>query len=259
MVLFLRRIAFFYKRSSLISNWKLFLLFNLLPPVLQTICYSLVAYYVYGVDYIQSWMIGNSILIASFGALYGVGSQLLIEKRNGTLSLLIASSTSLQEIFIASTFSSIITSGISVITGVTIVSLIFKIAWDIKLISSFFIILIIAVFTSMSFGYVFSLFILLSSEVNLLLNTTSQILLIFTGANFPISNLPDSLQLFSLCLPLTRTIRAAQGIMNGDNLIHYKNLLLQETLLGLIYILIGSISLHFIERKARETGKIDFI
>ena len=88
---FFRRIIFSYKQSSVMSDWKTYMMFDLIPPVSQTLLFSLVAGYIYGTDYIQKWMIGNAILIASFGALFGVGTQLMDEKNNGTLSFLIAS------------------------------------------------------------------------------------------------------------------------------------------------------------------------
>lgn len=187
---FVRRMILFQKRSSLISDWKKYVLFDLLTPILQMLCYSLIAFYAYGNDHVQKWMIGNAILISAFGSLYGVGVQILVEKRTGTLSLLIASKTKLHEIFLASTISTVLNSFLSVIIGISVVSLIFRIAWSFDLIFALLQVLIIAVFVSMSFGFIFSCFILLTSEINLILNTVSRILLIFSGANFPIEDLP---------------------------------------------------------------------
>ena len=95
---FFRRIIFSYKQSSMMSDWKTYMMFDLIPPISQTLLFSLIAGYIYGTDYIQKWMIGNAILITSFGALFGVGTQLMDEKYNGTLSFLIASKTKLRSI-----------------------------------------------------------------------------------------------------------------------------------------------------------------
>lgn len=60
---FFRRIIFFYKQSSVISDWRVYLMFDFIPPFSQSLLFSLVASYVYGPDYIRKWMIGNALLI----------------------------------------------------------------------------------------------------------------------------------------------------------------------------------------------------
>lgn len=256
---FFRRIIYSYKQTSLISNWKAYLMFDLIPPVSQTLFFSLIASYIYGPEYIRKWMIGNALLIASFNALFGVGTQLIIEKYHGTLSLLIASKTKLKSVLLSSAIGSMIMSLISVIIGLIAVSLFLDISWTSDLIYSFSIVLLLATFVSVSFGYIFSCFILITSEINLVLNLISRILLIFTGANFPISKLPYILQLFSNVLPLTRSIKIAQGLFEGRTISSYYNLIFEELILSFVFIVVGSILLQAMERKSRSTGKLEFI
>lgn len=256
---FFRRIVFSYKQSSIMSDWKTYMMFELIPPISQTLFFSMVAEYIYGTDYIQKWMIGNAILIASFGALFGVGTQLMVEKYNGTLSFLMASKTKLSSILFSSAISTMITSMLSVTIGVTLVSFILGISWNIRMISSFVVVLFLSSFVAMSFGYIFSCFILITSETNLVLNLASRLLLIFTGANFPISKLPHILQWFSNILPLTRSIQIAQGLVEGNSLSKYYGLIYEELALGFSFIFVTSLLLKFMERKSRITGKLEFI
>ena len=256
---FFRRIIYSYKQTAIISDWRAYLMFDLIPPVSQTLFFSLIAGYVYGPEYIQKWMIGNAILIASFTSLFGVGAQLVIEKYNGTLSLLIASKTKLKSILLSSAIGSMIMGTISVILGLITVSLFLNISWTSDLIYSFSIVLLLSIFVSVSFGYIFSCFILITSETNLVLNLVSRILLIFTGANFPISKLPDILQWFSNVLPLTRSIKIAQSLIEGKSISNYYNLILEELTLSFVFIVVASILLQAMERKSRTTGKLEFI
>ena len=255
---FFRRIIFSYKQSSVMSDWKTYMMFDLIPPVSQTLLFSLVAGYICGTDYIQKWMIGNAILIASFGALFGVGTQLMDEKNNGTLSFLIASKTKLSSILFSSAISTMVTSMISVTIGVGLVSLILGINWNLELISSFIGVLFLSSFVAMSFGYIFSCFILITSETNLILNLVSRLLLIFTGANFPVSKLPYIFQWFSKILPLTRSIQIAQGLIEGNSLSEYNKLIYEELTLGFSFILVAYILLKYMERQSRTSGKLEF-
>lgn len=255
---FFRRIAFSYKQSSIVSDWKTYMMFDLIPPIFQTLLFSLVARYIYGTDYVQKWMIGNAILIASFGALFGIGTQLMNEKYNGTLSFLIVSKTKLSLILLSSAIGTMMTSMISVTLGVALVSFVMGISWSIGMISSFVVVLFLSSFVAMSFGYIFSCFILITSETNLVLNLVSRLLLIFTGANFPISKLPNILQWFSNRLPLTRSIQIAQGVVEGNSISEYYELIYEEFALGFSFILVASLLLKFMERKSRTTGKMEF-
>jgi len=251
---FFRRIIYSYKQTSIISDWKAYFLFDLIPPISQTLFFSLIASYIYGVEYIQKWMVGNALLIASFNSLFGVGAQLILEKYNGTLSLLIASKTRLKSILLSSAIGSMIMTIISVVTGLVVVSMILNISWTSNLIFSFIVVLLVATFVSVSFGYIFSCL-----ETNLVLNLISRILLIFTGANFPISKLPYILQCFSGILPLTRSIKIAKGLIAGKPLSTYYNLIFEELTLSFTFLVLASILLHVLERKSRTTGKLEFV
>lgn len=256
---FFRRIIFFYKQSSVISDWRVYLMFDFIPPFSQSLLFSLVASYVYGPDYIRKWMIGNALLITSFNALFGVGTQLIIEKQHGTLALQIASKTKISTVLLSSAISAIFISVFSVSIGITLVSLLLGIKWTTSLIYSFVLVLFVSSFVSVSFGYIFSCFILVTSEVNLMLNLISRVLLIFSGANFPIRKLPPLLQLFSNYLPLTRSIRIAQGLMEGKVLSDYYQLIFEEFTLGIVFIIIATILLKFMEKKSRVDNSIEII
>ena len=110
----------------------------------------------------------------------------------------------------------------------------------------------------MSFGYIFSCFILITSETNLILNLVSRLLLIFTGANFPVSKLPYIFQWFSKILPLTRSIQIAQGLIEGNSLSEYNKLIYEELTLGFSFILVAYILLKYMERQSRTSGKLEF-
>lgn len=256
---FFRRIIYFYKRSSVVSDWRTYIIVNMSLPILQMICYSTIAYYVYGASNISRWLVGNSLLIIAFSAIYNIGLQIEYEKYNGTLSLLIASKTKLWEIFLASGISTIVQSSFSVIIGITSVSFILKIQWSLDKLLYFGFLLVIALFVCMAFGFLFSCFIIVTTEIHLVTNTFYQLLLILTGANFSIDRLPHILQYFSLILPLTRSIKVAQSIMDGGFNNYSLNLMAEEFLLGILYMLLSILSIYNIEKIAIKKGILDIL
>lgn len=220
----------------------------------------MIGMYVYGIENAAITMIGNAILISSFGAIYKVGMQLTLEKNSGTLLLIVASKTKIIEILLSSMLATIISSFITVVLGVSIISFMIGIEWKVYQLVSFVLILLVAIFTAMCFGVLCSIFILLSNEINLLVNTIEKILLIFTGANFPITELPEVIQWFTKFLPLTRSILLAQKLMKSDiNIGRDIFILYEEILIGVAYLLMSLLFITFIEKKALSTGSVELL
>ena len=129
---FFRRIGFSYKMASVLSDWRTFFTIDLLIPLMQMMCYSLVGYYVYGAENIEKWVISNAIVTSAFSAIYRVGLQLARERASGTLSLMLATKTSISEILLSSAISTMLLSFISVVFGVSILSVTLGLIWTVQ-------------------------------------------------------------------------------------------------------------------------------
>jgi ABC-2 type transport system permease protein len=82
---------------------------------------------------------------------------------------------------------------------------------------------------------------------------------IFSGVNFPVSVLPQSLQLISYSLPLTRGIQAARLAMDGANWSTISSLFLGELWVGLIYAWIGYFIFTWFEKLSLVDGQIETV
>lgn len=78
------------------------------------------------------------------------------------------------------------------------------------------------------------------------------VLLLVSGANVPLSELPPWLALVGQVLPLTRSIEAARSIAAGNPLAGSLPLLLGDLAVGAAYGLIGSLLFNWIEDQARR-------
>jgi ABC-2 type transport system permease protein len=82
-------------------------------------------------------------------------------------------------------------------------------------------------------------------------------LLIFSGANIPLAQLPSWIQAVSYSLPLTRGISAARLLVDGAVLADVTPLLLGELGIGLMYFLVGYILFAVFEEVAKRRGTLE--
>jgi hypothetical protein len=256
---FFRRVSFSYKMSSVLNDWRAFFTIDLLIPLMQMMCYSLVGYYVYGAENIEKWVISNAIVTSAFTAIYRVGLQLARERASGTLSLMLATKTSISEILISSAISTMLLSFVSVVFGVSVLSLLLGLAWNGQKILEFVFVLILAIFVATCFGFFISCLILLTTEIHLVTNTIDKVLLIFTGANFPVSNFPYLVEQFCYTLPLTRSILLVQKLIGGESAMSNIYLIRGELVLAFVFLILGIVLLKNMEKAAIKGSKLDLL
>jgi ABC-2 type transport system permease protein len=90
-----------------------------------------------------------------------------------------------------------------------------------------------------------------------LANIMFGLLLIFTGANVPIAELPGWMQAISNVIPLTHGIEAARILADGGSLASIDHLLADELLIGLVYGLAGYSLIRFFEWQSRVHATLE--
>jgi len=83
------------------------------------------------------------------------------------------------------------------------------------------------------------------------------VILLVSGANVPLSELPPALTFLGEALPLTRSIEAARELAAGGGIIDSLPLLLQDLAVGLGYAVVGFILFCAIEVVARRRGTLE--
>lgn len=252
-----RKATLSYKGLFGVMDWKQYVLVNLASPLSQMLCFTLIAYHVYGKQDIAKWIIGNVLVMTYFNAVFGVGTQLTAEKNSGTLKLLIASPSSRMGIFLPRTLLHIIDGIFSVFTGLLLGYLILGFQIPTNNLLSFLLVMGIASFSAMAFGLVISCFGLLTRDLNLILNVASMSLLGLTGANFPIERLPVFIQQISKCMPLTRSIEICRGLQQGFSLVEFRSLLIGELGIGMGFMIVGFLIFGLMEKIAIKKGILE--
>jgi ABC-2 type transport system permease protein len=93
-------------------------------------------------------------------------------------------------------------------------------------------------------------------ETAVLNNIIFGLLLIFTGANVPIDELPGWMQAISNRIPLTHGIEAARELADGASLGDVSGLLATEFAIGVVYTVVGYGALRFMEHESRKRASI---
>lgn len=253
----IRKATLSYKALFAVMSVKQYLMVNLGTPLMQMLCFTLVARYVYGSVETTYWFIGNALVLTYFNAIFGVGVQLTQEKNSGTLKLLIASPSSGVSIFLPRALLHILDGLVTIFVGLVLGLLLFGFRLPVQAWPAFLMILGVASFSAMAFGLIISCFGLLTRDVNMVLNIASMAMLGLTGANFPLDYMPSWLLPISRAMPLTRSIEASRALYSGVPFSHISGMLLGEIGLGVVLMIIGTFLFGAMARIAIKQGVLE--
>ncbi|MGI8973731.1 MAG: ABC transporter permease [Gaiella sp.] len=115
----------------------------------------------------------------------------------------------------------------------------------------------ICAFSCTGFGLIGAGVGLLLREQAVLANVMFGVLLVFTGANVPVDDLPGWMQVVSSVLPFTHGIEGARRIADGATLSEVDGLLLTEIAVGLASLVAGYVFIRGAERLSRRHATLD--
>jgi ABC-2 type transport system permease protein len=100
------------------------------------------------------------------------------------------------------------------------------------------------------FGFVFR-------ETAVLSNIIFGVLLVLSGANVPLDDLPDWLQPISQAIPFTHGIEASRRLADGETFSDVAGLVGAEALIGLVYAILGYALIRFTEVLSRRYATLE--
>lgn len=90
-------------------------------------------------------------------------------------------------------------------------------------------------------------------------NVVFLVLLIFTGTNVALDDLPGWMGAIGRCLPLTHAIEATRAVADGAAWSAVSGLVATELLIGAVYVVIGLLALRWLEHLSRAHATLDRI
>ncbi|HVW88672.1 MAG TPA: ABC transporter permease, partial [Gaiellaceae bacterium] len=94
-------------------------------------------------------------------------------------------------------------------------------------------------------------------ETAVLSNVVIGLLLVFCGADVPLSDLPHAMAEIARVLPLTHAIEAARDVAGGASLSSVGGLLGREVLVGIVYATLGFGLIRFFEQQSRRLATLE--
>lgn len=233
-----------------------FLAFDVGNPMLTMVFYCLLAAYGFRTMDLTHWVISNAFLLCTNTCIFGLGGLFRGERMSGRLRSIVASPYSKIAVVLASGVGPACIAFLTVLFNLVAGSLLFRIDFSDVSIGLTILVILCAMISSTCFGLLIAVFGLITSSIHLVLNILNFVLIIFTGAEFPVSQLPVAGQILSSCLPLTRTIQAMDALfMNEERII--AGLLLGELILALVYLFLARLLFGIVERRCRVDGRMD--
>ena len=246
-----------FKGSNAAFSFEEFMLLEFSYPLITLVFYVLLASFSFNTDNLTHWVVGNSFLLCVNVSLFTLGQGFGSERFFGRLRLIIASpENKLMTVLQKALFPTFVAM-VTVFAGFIIVGLVFNVPFYEINLWLFLLIVMISMFAVSGFGLLMAAFSLLSDNMHLLLNTMNYVLLIFCGANFPISQMPVWAGVLSRMLPLTRGIEAANLLFAEHTFSEISGLLLGELAVGVTLFLLAFLTLKYAERSAIKKATLE--
>ena len=210
-----------------------------------------------GLESDEFFVIGNAIQYAAVPCLFAMIFTISGERHQRTLPYLLVTPAPRLPLFLGRAIPVVVNgffvATFSLVVGGAIVGI------DIP--SSAYLPLMVAALVSAlactGFGLIGAALGLLVREQAVLANILFGLLLIFTGANVPIGDLPGWMQAVSEVLPFTHGIEAARRIADGAALADVGGLLAAEAAVGLAYAALGYLGIRAAEGASRRYATLE--
>ena len=205
----------------------------------------------------EFYVVGNAIQYAAVPCLFAMIFTVAGERYQRTLGYLLVTPTPRLPLFLGRALpvavNGFFVAAFSLIVGGAIVGVdIPASAWPALLVAA-----LVSAFACTGFGLVGAGFGLMLRDTAVLANILFGVLLIFTGANVPVDQLPGWMQTISQGLPFTHGIEAGRRIADGAGLGDVAGLLAAEAAIGLVYTALGYAFIRAAETASRRFATLE--
>ena len=234
-----------------------FLAFRVGLSISTLILYCLIAYNATGEIDLTRWVVGNAFALCVYECIFGIGGSFNTERYYGRLCFIVVSPTSKLTVIMYNAFYSICMAFITIFTAFIAGGLIFSVQFSELNFGMFLLAILSATFTCVGFGIIFAVCALITDSIYMMLNIIAGFVMIFSGANFPVSQLPAFARWIAQAFPLSRSVQAANMSFEGNFSPEFITLLLGEIILGVVFYLVAFSLIKMIERIAIRKATLD--
>ncbi|HKM13810.1 MAG TPA: ABC transporter permease [Candidatus Methanomethylophilaceae archaeon] len=246
----------FLSKFAMVSP-QLRLLVIMLTNLFSMAFFFLLASYVGNPDAAEYVIIGNVVQSVATSTLYSTSNVSRTEKHTGTLEPILSSPAKLFHVFLGKSAFGITTGFVSVIVSLSYAAFIFGVDFGSASLVSIAVISVLTCLSLAGMGLAIGGIGIYLRTASILASFFGYIGLLLCGVNFPISYLPEWLQIFSYGMPLTYAVEATRMAVDGATLSMMVDPLMIMTLLGGLYLIMAWFMFRFFENISRRNGKTD--
>jgi ABC-2 type transport system permease protein len=205
----------------------------------------------------EFYVVGNAIQYAAIPCLFAMMQLVGGEKFQNTLGAILVSPAPRLPLFFGRAVPVVLNGAFVSAFSLVVGSLILDVEIPTSAIPSLALVIVVAAFSCTGLGLINAALALRIRESAVLSNVFFGFLLIFTGANIPLDDLPGWMQTVSDVIPFTHSIEAARKLVNGAATSEVMGLVGIELLIGAVYAVAGYLLLRFFENQGRRHATLD--
>jgi ABC-2 type transport system permease protein len=238
-----------------LSPWILIPTF-LVEPVFQILFFAYVGRDA-GVGDDSFYLVGNAIQFASIPCLFAMGNTIAGERYASTLPLILVSPARRLPLFLGRALPVIVNGLLCSLIALGLGALILGVTIPLSSVPLLVVVVAVSAFSCTGLGMAAAALALRVRETAVLSNLIMGVLLIFCGVNVALSALPQWMESVGRVLPFTHGIEAARAVVAGADWSEVAGLVGTEVLIGVVYLLIGLVMLHYLEIESRRRSTLD--
>jgi ABC-2 type transport system permease protein len=237
-----------------LSPW-IFIPSLVLTPIFQILLFVYIGRAA-GVQSDEFFVIGNAIQYASIPCIFSMTHAIAGERYQQTLAYLLVSPAGRLSIFLGRALPVVVNGMFVAAFALLVAGSILRIGIPTSAWPAILLVICVASFSCTGLGLITAAIGLRVRETAVLNNIIFGLLLIFTGANVPLDEMPGWMEAIGRSVPLTHAIEAAREIANGASLADVSGLLATEFAIGVVYTILGYGALRFMELSSRKRASI---
>jgi ABC-2 type transport system permease protein len=229
----------------------------IIMPLGQIVFFTMLGIFATGPQNASFFLIGNAMQITAASGIFGVTMAIGGERWAGTLMYLFGAPANRLAIFTGRATIHIVNGFFEVLMGLAWGWLLGWVSFSNTDPFALGLTILVATFSTAALGLLLGCLGLVTLNIMFVNNLVYFLLLLFSGANVPVSALPQWMQYISWALPLTRGIEAAREIVAGASLAQVSSLVAGEFLVGIFYLTAGYALFRFFENEAKRRGSLE--
>ena len=230
---------------------------KILMPLAQMFFFVYLGTYATGPGNADFYIVGNALQIAAVSGIYGMTMSIGGDRDNGTLPYIFGTPANRLVVFMGRAFMNIMDGALGVVIAFTWGVILMGLDLSNTSIPALALTILTTTISTCGLGLLLGCLALITVNVMFVNNFVYFLLLIFSGANVRLNELPGWVQAVSSALPLTRGISAARLLVEGASLADITPLLLSELGIGIIYGILGYLLFAAFEVVAKRRGTLD--